>query len=83
MRFRATVLLALSCVAAVGAQAQAPQAPNASARADTGSRRPLPLNPGRKLAFSATKGSWMSLDVSPDGKTIVFDLRSKAERRRA
>jgi Tol biopolymer transport system component len=34
----------------------------------------LPLEPGRTLAFTATEGTWMSLDVSPDGQTIVFDL---------
>ncbi|MCB0280079.1 MAG: PD40 domain-containing protein, partial [Calditrichaeota bacterium] len=33
-----------------------------------------PLEPGRNLKFTATEGSWISLDVSPDGKTIVFDL---------
>lgn len=34
----------------------------------------LPLEPGRELAFDATEGSWMSLDISPDGGTLVFDL---------
>ena len=34
----------------------------------------LPLSPERQLKFEATEGSWMSLDISPDGKTIVFDL---------
>ena len=34
----------------------------------------LPLEPGRKLAFPASEGTWMSLDVSPDGSTLVFDL---------
>ncbi len=34
----------------------------------------LPLEPERKIAFTTDKGTWMSLDVSPDGKTIVFDL---------
>ena len=34
----------------------------------------LPLLPERSLEYSATEGSWMSLDVSPDGKSIVFDL---------
>ncbi len=34
----------------------------------------LPLEPGRKIAFTTDKGTWMSLDVSPDGNTIVFDL---------
>ncbi|MDH5590552.1 MAG: amidohydrolase, partial [Gemmatimonadota bacterium] len=36
--------------------------------------RPLPLNAARKATFTATEGTWISLDVSPDGETIVFDL---------
>jgi len=35
---------------------------------------PLPLKAERKAEFTATKGTWISLDVSPDGQTIVFDL---------
>lgn len=34
----------------------------------------LPMKPGRSLKFTTTEGTWMSLDVSPDGETIVFDL---------
>jgi Tol biopolymer transport system component len=34
----------------------------------------LPLEPGRRLEYTATEGSWMSLDVSPDGSQLVFDL---------
>jgi Tol biopolymer transport system component len=34
----------------------------------------LPLIPTRPLKFTTDEGTWMSLDVSPDGKTIVFDL---------
>jgi imidazolonepropionase-like amidohydrolase/Tol biopolymer transport system component len=34
----------------------------------------LPLTPGRTLSETFTEGSWISLDVSPDGQTIVFDL---------
>ena len=34
----------------------------------------LPLQPARSIEFSTDEGSWMSLDVSPDGQTIVFDL---------
>lgn len=33
----------------------------------------LPLEPERKISFSTDTGTWMSLDVSPDGKTIMFD----------
>ena len=31
----------------------------------------IPLS---EVAFSLTEGTWMNLDVSPDGKTIAFDL---------
>jgi imidazolonepropionase-like amidohydrolase/Tol biopolymer transport system component len=36
--------------------------------------RGLPLTPSKPLRFTTDEGTWMSLDVSPDGKTIVFDL---------
>src|SRR5690606_6656325 len=36
--------------------------------------RPLPLEAARKASFTATRGTWISLDVSPDGQSIVFDL---------
>ncbi|HSM36817.1 MAG TPA: hypothetical protein VK837_10510, partial [Longimicrobiales bacterium] len=35
---------------------------------------PLPLEAARNLQFTVDEGSWISLDVSPDGRTIVFDL---------
>lgn len=34
----------------------------------------LPLEPTRTVKFTTNEGSWISLDVSPDGRTIVFDL---------
>jgi dipeptidyl aminopeptidase/acylaminoacyl peptidase len=34
----------------------------------------LPLKPERTLAFDTDEGTWLSLDVSPDGRTIVFEL---------
>ena len=32
----------------------------------------LPLEPGRKININTTEGTWMSLDVSPDGKNHYF-----------
>src|SRR5205085_8393980 len=34
----------------------------------------LPLKPTRTISFTTDEGTWMSLDVSPDGSTIIFDL---------
>jgi dipeptidyl aminopeptidase/acylaminoacyl peptidase len=34
----------------------------------------LPLIPTRTLDFTATEGTWISLDLSPDGRTIVLEL---------
>lgn len=33
----------------------------------------LPLEVDRHLRYTAREGSWISVDVSPDGSTIVFD----------
>lgn len=34
----------------------------------------LPLKTARNIPLSTTEGTWISVDMSPDGKTIVFDL---------
>ncbi|HMC56429.1 MAG TPA: amidohydrolase family protein [Gemmatimonadaceae bacterium] len=66
MRYAPLLLLAAASVAGA-------QGPGAS-RSDSSAKKPLPLSAGRKITFTTTKGSWMSLDVSPDGRTIVFDM---------
>ncbi|MCH8335985.1 MAG: PD40 domain-containing protein [Proteobacteria bacterium] len=48
----------------------------AAAAEDEGKKKPdLPLE-GKtvSLAFPTDEGSWLSLDVTPDGETIIFDL---------
>lgn len=37
-------------------------------------KKGLPLKAERKIHIDTDKGTWLSLDVSPDGKTIAFDL---------
>src|SRR5450432_3301409 len=34
----------------------------------------VPPGPSKKVTITTDEGTWMDLDVSPDGKTIVFDL---------
>jgi Tol biopolymer transport system component len=34
----------------------------------------LPLKPERTIEFTTQEGTWMSVDVSPDGQTLAFDM---------
>jgi Tol biopolymer transport system component len=34
----------------------------------------LPIKPERTISFTTDEGSYMNVDVSPDGRTLVFDL---------
>lgn len=37
-------------------------------------KKDLPLEVARRVPIKTNEGTWMSLDVSPDGKTIAFDF---------
>ena len=58
------IALALSLLAA--AAAPVPKDPAADVNA--------PHPQARAIPFEAREGTWLSLDLSPDGATIVFDL---------
>jgi Tol biopolymer transport system component len=45
-----------------------------SVKKETKKKKDLPLETGRTVQIQSTEGTWMSLDVSPDGKTIAFDF---------
>lgn len=38
------------------------------------SHEDLPLDSERTISMTLDEGSWMSVDISPDGETLVFDL---------
>ena len=65
---------------AVAANAQAKEKPKDNATEKQKKEEPkkkvqgLPLEPDRTIEFTTDEGTWLSLDVSPDGKTIVFEL---------
>ena len=78
VRARAVVAVALlvssfAPLAAVAAQAPAPTPPAGRAARDP-MQEGLPLKPSRTLAFTTREGSWMSVDVSPDGQSLLIDL---------
>jgi Tol biopolymer transport system component len=52
------------------------QGPKDKDKKDEPKKKPpaLPLKSNRTIEFTTDEGTWVSLDVSPDGKTIVFDL---------
>jgi len=49
-------------------------APAETSKTDAKKEEPLPLKPDRKIEFTTQEGTWLSLDVSPDGQNLVFDL---------
>ena len=75
MRSLSRRLLALALLVSTPALGMA-QGPGGPPRPGAGRTppKPLPLEAARHANFTATKGTWISLDVSPDGQTIVFDL---------
>ena len=69
----------LFCLVAVAAMmTHAPlaqtKAQNDKAAADALKNKALPLLTDRALSFTTSEATWLSLDLSPDGKTIVFEL---------
>lgn len=60
-------LIALVCLAIVD---------QAFAQKDTAFTRykSLPLKASRMFDLNTTEGTWTSVDISPDGKTIIFDM---------
>ena len=72
---RSCALFLLVLIATFVLPAQADKHPaDKSQTSDKKKEEKLPLKPTRKVEFSTDEATWLSLDVSPDGKTIIFDL---------
>lgn len=55
-------------------EAPADEATEEEAEEEESKNGKLTLKSTRTVEFETTEGTWMSLDVSPDGSTIVFEL---------
>jgi Tol biopolymer transport system component len=72
-RYRFLLSIALLPILVPAALAQT-AAENDSAAAEAKKSKSLPLITTRTLEFTTDEGTWISLDISPDGRTIVFEL---------
>ena len=69
------VLLSAICVGAgFAAVPSLAQEQKDEKKDDKKEKKALELKPERKIEFSTDEGTWLSLDISPDGRTIVFEL---------
>jgi Tol biopolymer transport system component len=68
------VLLGMSAAMAGAATSPAQGKPAVQDTTKKSPKKGLPLTATRNIAFTTDQGTWMSVDVSPDGKTLVFDL---------
>lgn len=75
---RITTLLAASFLIAIPANAQDAETADTDDTAEAEESTEWDVNapplPTREIAIDVREGTWMSLDVSPDGQTIAFDL---------
>lgn len=68
------LLVAVALVAALAVDSGAALAGGQRGSSGDSDKDPLPLEEGRSFHLETDEGSWISLDVSPDGEWIVFDL---------
>lgn len=68
------LLLGLGLGTPALAHSQEDKAEDAEKKKKGEKKKDLPLKAERRIEFSTDEATWISLDASPDGKTIVFEL---------
>ncbi|HEY1005958.1 MAG TPA: hypothetical protein VGD92_02215, partial [Sphingobacteriaceae bacterium] len=74
-QYRRQKFIALALAFGLSSGVASAQAPDTTKKDSTKAKKAvkdLPLEPGRKIRIHTNEGSWMSLDVSPDGKSVIF-----------
>ena len=66
--------VAAALAIAVAPTLYAQDAPTGGGGGASGRNAELPLKPSRNVKFTTDEGTWLSIDVSPDGQTIVTDI---------
>jgi len=78
MRLRTRVFVAAALVAATSPLNTSPvfaqEEADSTAEREKREGRNLPLDAARSVSIDTDVGTWLSLDVSPDGQTVVFDV---------
>lgn len=79
MKLKLTFLFLLSALSLFAQKKKAPKAQATDKKEATDKKWDVNNPPGdgwnwKDVKFTTNEGTWMNLDVSPDGKTIVFDM---------
>ena len=73
MKNSLAALLILACTTAATAQKKETK-PQPEKPKDPAAAINTPRADGRKVTFTTTEATWASVDVAPDGRTLVFDI---------
>ncbi len=71
---KSRVLTVVTIASLPAAPAHAQESAATPEQTDSLATASLPLEPTREIRFTTSEGSWISVDISPDGATLVFDL---------
>lgn len=71
MRKHFMIMLTLVSMVAIAQEEKTPEADTTKEKKAT---KELPLEPGRSIELKTSEGTWISLDVHPNGQELIFDM---------